>query len=68
MNFFSVLDESDNEEERKVVPAKKGTTAPAPAATKKDAPAPKKDAAPTKKDAPKTGKAVEEKPKSKGKA
>lgn len=67
MNFFSVLDESDNEEERKVVPAKKGTTAPAPAAKKDAAPAPKKDAAPAKKDAPKTGKAVEEKPKSKGK-
>lgn len=65
MNFFSVLDESDNEEERKVVPTKKGTTAPAPAAAKKDAPAPKKDTAPAKKDAPKTGKAVEEKPKSK---
>lgn len=64
MNFFSVLDESDNEEERKVVPAKKGAAAPAPAA-KKDAAAPKKDAAPAKKDAPKTGKAVEEKPKSK---
>ena len=64
MNFFSVLDESDNEEDRKVVPAKKGTAAPAPAAKKDAAPAPaKKDAAPAKKDAPKTAKAVEDKPK-----
>jgi hypothetical protein len=56
MNFFSVLGDSDNEEETpKVVPAKKGAAA-APA--KKDGAAPaKKDAAPAaKKDAaPKTG-------------
>jgi plasminogen activator inhibitor 1 RNA-binding protein len=66
MNFFSVLDDSDNEEDKKVVPVKKGTAAPAAAPAKKDAAPAKKDAAP-KKDAPKSAKAVEEKPKSKGK-
>lgn len=51
MNFFSVLDDSDNEDV-KVVPKKTGgKDAAAPAAgTKKDA-APTKNAAPAKKDA-----------------
>lgn len=61
MNFFSVLDDSDNEEAPKVVPAKKGKDAATPAAAapaKKDAAPAKKDAAPAKKDAaPKAPKA-----------
>ena len=71
MNFFSVLDESDGEEETpKVVPAKKGKDGAAAPAKKDVAAAPaaaKKDAAPAKKDsAPKAVKATEEKPKAKG--
>ena len=66
MNFFSVLDDSDNEEAPKVVPAKKGKDAAAPAAApaKKDAAPVKKDAAPAKKDAaPKAPKADDSKAK-----
>ena len=46
MNFFSVLDESDDEEVPKVVPAKKGKEGAATAPAKKDSAVPvKKDAA-----------------------
>lgn len=62
MNFFSVLDDSD-EETPKVVPAKKGGK-DAAAPVKKDAAPAKKDAAPAKKDAaPKAAKADDAKPK-----
>lgn len=50
MNFFSVLDDSDNEEV-KVVPKKAGGKDTAAAPAKKDAAPAKKDAAPAKKDA-----------------
>jgi hypothetical protein len=50
MNFFSVLDDSDNEEQ-KVVPKKTDTKDATAAPAKKDAAPAKKDAVPAKKDA-----------------